>query len=282
MPQENWKDIHNNFAQKKKYWEERGFSYEEVEEWIESDLAFWEYELAIYLGEKGHEQKLANLQEFRNQFWLDKIYPMEERSKIIFLNIESKNLTGSSKLKEFINLRELNCSENKLTSLEIANCPKLNILRCSRNQINQLVIDNCPSLTFFSCSGNQLNNLDFFSIDHHKNIVYLDLGSNNFPSQDLSFLASFVNLEELRINNNPFFGSLKTLQKLKKLKTLDVTYTKISESWEYLDKNIEEISLGVWEELVERMLTYGVMARTSGELKLYQKKRKQTLFCYSL
>jgi len=68
---------------------------------------------------------MTNVQE-----WLDQNYPKEKRKEFIFLDISDKNLEGELILNDFINLEELNCSENKLTKLDITSCSKLKKLDC--------------------------------------------------------------------------------------------------------------------------------------------------------
>jgi len=54
--------------------------------------------------------------------WLDQNYSKEERSKVTKLNIYCENLEGDLDLSDFINLKELDCHENKLTTLNLSNC----------------------------------------------------------------------------------------------------------------------------------------------------------------
>jgi len=66
----------------------------------------------------------------------------------------------------------------------------------------------------------------------------LDCSVNNLQ-QDLSFLSHLVNLEELEIKGNHFFGSLEPLQKLNKLKKLDISNTDIDSGLEYLPEGVK-------------------------------------------
>jgi len=50
---------------------------------------------------------MINVQEY-----IDQNYPKEERKNITNLEINDKNLEGELDLSDFVNLEELDCSEN--------------------------------------------------------------------------------------------------------------------------------------------------------------------------
>lgn len=121
--------------------------------------------------------KLINAQE-----WLDKNYPKngvcrretndekwdgkkyskgwnnqgKTRAEITKLDIWNKNLEGNLDLSDFVNLKELDCSENKLTSLDVSNCPQLWKIVCFNNQLTNLIINGGANLTEISCPDNRL------------------------------------------------------------------------------------------------------------------------------
>lgn len=63
---------------------------------------------------------MVNAQEY-----LDQYYPKEERKGITELDISKKNLEGHLDLSDFVNLEELDCSENELTSINLSNNKKM-------------------------------------------------------------------------------------------------------------------------------------------------------------
>jgi len=63
---------------------------------------------------------MVNAQEY-----LDQNYSKEERKNICVLKINNKNLKGRLDLSDFVNLKELDCSENELTSVDLSNNRKL-------------------------------------------------------------------------------------------------------------------------------------------------------------
>lgn len=149
---------------------------------------------------------------------MDKEYLPEKRQDIKELNIRNKNLEGSLDCSDFINLTELFCSDNYLTSLKLGNLVQLKIL---------------------SCSNNNLTNLNFLNNLNPKRLTYLDVSNNNFSEQDCSIFSKFINLNWLKIGNdnqikihqgiyNHFTGSLAPLKNLTELESLDIDNTDLN------------------------------------------------------
>jgi len=88
------------------------------------------------------------------QQWLDKNYPNQTSKYIILSNgerqpigsfvnsatslddIKNKDLEGPLNLANFVNLRELDLTGNKITSLNVDNCPNLRVINCGNSPIN--------------------------------------------------------------------------------------------------------------------------------------------------
>ncbi|CAG8462982.1 39495_t:CDS:2 [Gigaspora margarita] len=118
------------------------------------------------LRQKSNKKLLNYLSKFINEEpyqpetrrWLDKKYPENERENKTVLDISNQKLKGRLNLKGFANLRRLKCVDNHLTSLELSDCKKLVELNCANNKftslnflksvnsdsLEQLNISNCP------------------------------------------------------------------------------------------------------------------------------------------
>lgn len=177
------------------------------------------------------------------QEWLDGEYPKEGRNKIIELDIEYKNLKGEFYISDFINLKELNCSGNELTSLSIIDCPQLEKINCSLNRLTSLTTTNCPKIKELQAQLNQFAELDFLNDLNHETLEELVIFSNNFSPQNLSVFSKFVNLKDLDIANTCFYGSFESLKDLKKLRSLEVWNTNINSGLEHLSKNLKWIDV---------------------------------------
>ncbi|CAI2187420.1 20038_t:CDS:10, partial [Funneliformis geosporum] len=96
--------------------------------------------------------------------------------------------------------------------LDLSDFINLELLDCQDNNLTLLNASSCSKLTYLDCHDNLLTNL--------------------------SFLKIYVNLEDLRVRNNNFVGSLDCLSDMKKLKELFINDTDIDRGLEYLPKSL--------------------------------------------
>lgn len=89
---------------------------------------------------------------------------VSEAQKIMALMLcdykESYGISDISEIKYFTNLEALDCTDNKLTSIDVSNNAKLVVLNCVKNQLTSLDVSNNVALKGLDCSRNQLTNLD--------------------------------------------------------------------------------------------------------------------------
>lgn len=83
------------------------------------------------------------------------------RVNVKSLNLSNKNLTGTLKIKDFLNLTRLNCSSNKLTEITIINCPHLNSIDLTDNPIIEANISDLGNSNYqiIGYKKNPVNNL---------------------------------------------------------------------------------------------------------------------------
>ncbi|CAJ0834746.1 2267_t:CDS:10 [Entrophospora sp. SA101] len=140
---------------------------------------------------------------------------------------------------EIINLKYLNFKQP--SELIIDNYPELKEIRGEyilnlTHQLTTLDLSNCDNLERIDCSNNQLTQI---KLPKGEKLKMLHLSNNNL-SQDLFFLSGLVGLKELRLENNPFYGSLEPLKGMSKLEKLDISYTDIDSGLEYLPDSLEK------------------------------------------
>jgi hypothetical protein len=104
-----------------------------------------------------------------------------------------KDLTG---IQAFTNLTDLNCSSNKLTSLDLSKNTALVILNCSYNSLINLDLRSNISLVHLKCYTNQLNSID---ISKNVNLQTLDCSNNQLKTLYINKNTVLTNL--LCLNN---------------------------------------------------------------------------------
>ncbi|WP_374174586.1 T9SS type A sorting domain-containing protein [Flavobacterium tructae] len=165
--------------------------------------------------------------------------------KITALDLSSSNISSLSGIEDFTALTSLDCSSNKinsinitknealtglelrennLTNLDVTQNKKLVALRFSKNQISSIDLSQNRELQFLSCDENSLNDLN---ISSNTLLGYLYCGSNNLTVLDVS---NHPNLRGLNCTNT-------TISKL------DVTSNTLLESLYFNNAQLTTIDL---------------------------------------
>ncbi|CAI2168951.1 2370_t:CDS:2 [Funneliformis geosporum] len=103
------------------------------------------------LSEKSKTNKCVNAQEYIN-----KQYPTKEERKEVAKLLFFGELEGELDLSDFVNLKILVCSDNKLTSLNLSNCQQLERINCENNLLIGLDVRNCSNLVRLNGQDNSL------------------------------------------------------------------------------------------------------------------------------
>lgn len=196
------------------------------------------------------------------QEYVNTNYSKENRNKVTRLDISNKNLKGQLDLSDFINLEHLDCLGNKITSLEITKCSNLEVIGCSSNLLTEL------------------------DLSQNIKLKRLEIDNNNFREQDLAFLSHLINLEWLELQNgnkepidnswniqkgiyNRFYGSLKFLKNMERLRVVDISDTDIDEGLEYLSDSIEIFACKVDRRKDARVKNiHNLLVNKQGKLEL--------------
>lgn len=129
---------------------------------------------------------------------------------------EKEKLEGNLDLKEFKKLKKLDVQGNKITSINLSNC---------------------PNLEYLDLGGSPLTNINLAKNNKLKKISFAGCPIN----QNLSIFSHLKNLEYLNINRVPLLGTLKVLSnsKLSDLKIKECS--KIEGGWEFLPTTLKKI-----------------------------------------
>lgn len=130
------------------------------------------------------------------------------------LDVSSSSISDLTGIESFLNLTNLNCSQNNLTTLNLNALTNLTVLNAGSNLISILNISSLVNLTTLNVDSNLLTSFDFSGLT---NLMSLNcVGNLNLTSMNVSGL---VNLQELFCNaNNLSFLGLNGLINLVNLK----------------------------------------------------------------
>lgn len=157
---------------------------------------------------------------------------LEEAENISALLLSKKELTSIEGIEYFVNIVKLDCSGNKLSSVDISKNPRLVELICSSNNLSEINTKNNLALTKIYCSQNPLGSID---VTHLSELMSLRCIGNGIESLDitnnpkLDFLDCSSNLlTELDLSENKLLEDLSCNNNL--LESIDLTANSLLET----------------------------------------------------
>ena len=114
-----------------------------------------------------------------------------EIQKTTSMDVSQMNIKSLKGIEIFGELKNLQCLNNQLTSLDLSKNKNLESLHCGNNKINSLSLNNNTGLKYIFCYQNQLKTLD---ISHNINIQTLNCSSNQLKELNLSANKSLTTL----------------------------------------------------------------------------------------
>lgn len=108
------------------------------------------------------------------------------------LTINNAGMTTLAGIGHFASLKELQCQNNQLTSLNLSGLPNLLDLSCGNNQLTSLNLSGLTSLTKLVCYVNKLTSLN---LDGTTGLEFLDCSDNKLTSLDVSKLTKLTTLK---------------------------------------------------------------------------------------
>ncbi|WAC40263.1 T9SS type A sorting domain-containing protein [Pedobacter sp. SL55] len=142
------------------------------------------------------------------------------------ISIFDKNIADLTGIEAFVNVTELFCNRNKLTSIDISKNTAIINLICDNNQLSALDISKNTALKALNCTRNQLSTLD---VSQNTALTSLLCSSNiGIRALDINknillegLACSSTSLEVLDVSNCTKLTSLQCFGT--KIKTLDVS-----------------------------------------------------------
>ena len=98
-----------------------------------------------------------NFDKAKTDGYLD---PSSEGYVVEGMGVNGLGISNLKGIEFFPNLKNLDCSNNNITHLNLSQNTNLTKINCQNNQLVQLVVTGCTELTSLDCSQNQLPSLD--------------------------------------------------------------------------------------------------------------------------
>ncbi|RGC18785.1 hypothetical protein DW855_08065 [Faecalibacterium prausnitzii] len=123
-----------------------------------------------------------------------------ERKTVTVINVKDKLIETLEGIESFPNLRELDCSINQLSRLDVSQNTALEKLDCSTNQLASLNLSKNAKLKYLYCSQNELTSLD---VSKNTGLDLLNCNRNRLTSLDVSQTAvTTLNASDNKIDIN--------------------------------------------------------------------------------
>ena len=139
-----------------------------------------------------------NFPDSKFQAWLktktygqDGVLTDAEIAGVTSIDVRDEAISDLTGINYFTALTELDCSFNKLTTLDVSKNTALTELVCSYNQLTDLDVSKNTKLTELYCSGNQLTDLD---VSKNTALTELNCSSNQLTDLDVSDCTALTEL----------------------------------------------------------------------------------------
>lgn len=113
----------------------------------------------------------------------DGVLTAQEIAGITSMDLSEASIASLEGIEVFTSLKNLNCSDNQLTTLDLTGVTSLEWLYCRRNPLQTISIAGLSKLKYADISQNQLTSL---SLDGLTSLEFLHAGDNKLTEIDLS------------------------------------------------------------------------------------------------
>ncbi|WP_052825879.1 T9SS type B sorting domain-containing protein [Neotamlana nanhaiensis] len=164
-----------------------------------------------YIPDPNFEQALIDLGY--DTLPLDSFVLTANISSITNLDIAEKNISDLTGIEDFINLTNLDCSLNQITSLNLSANTLLTELYINDNQLTTIDVSALAALKIFWCFSNNINQLQ---VNNNPNLISLVCWNNNLTTLNVSNNTALTvlvceenNLTNLDISQNSALNRLQ-------------------------------------------------------------------------
>ena len=114
-----------------------------------------------------------------------------ELKNVKTIDVKGLGITRLKGIEKFTELTVLNCSNNKLSALDVSKNTKLGDLRCTNNQLTSLNVNSNTQLVALSCGGNQLTTLN---LTYNTRLMELNCNNNSLQGLNLTKNTALITL----------------------------------------------------------------------------------------
>ncbi|MBR3434969.1 MAG: hypothetical protein IKG88_03665, partial [Bacteroidales bacterium] len=122
----------------------------------------------------------------------DGILTKAEIAAVTGIDVSYESISSLKGIEYFTALKELECYNNQLTSLDVSNNTALTTLGCDGNKLTELDVSNNAALTYLYCNDNQLTSLD---VSKNTALDALRCSNNQLTSLDVSNNTALYDLD---------------------------------------------------------------------------------------
>ena len=169
---------------------------------------------------------------------------VSEATQVSSLNLLGRGILNLTGIDAFVNLTDLDCSQNQIETLDFSSNPLLYYLECGRNHLTYLNVSSNSQLTVLGCGTNALTSLSLSNLPNLRNLFFsgnslttinissnLQLASVACDNNLLTALNAdnLLNLVDLRCDNNQLTNlTLNNVPNLKELRCRENQLTALS------------------------------------------------------
>ena len=186
------------------------------------------------------------------------ILSQDERMAVKNMDVRGYAVYGLKGIEYFTELRELDCTNRPIGSLNLSKNTKLEQLRCKNSGLTQLDLSHNPEIAVLDCSNNNLGNLDL---------------SNNKKLENLN--CSYDELNELDVKENKELRELICIGNYLKKLDVDVAHKKKLATLKCSSNKLESLIVGENKLLNDLRCDQNQLS----QLDLSNLERLETLFC---
>lgn len=134
-----------------------------------------------------------------------------EAQRILELSCPDAGIVTLAGIEEFTHLRSLDCSGNRLSTLDTAHNLSLEVLDCSGNALVSLNLRGLRALRSLDCAHNLLPSLD---LSENAALTVIDCAGNRLLTLDVSGCASQIERLDTRYNRELTTLYVSALQRI--------------------------------------------------------------------